>query len=667
VTLADTTAGAIIYYTTDGSAPSTSSPQFSGAITVSATTTVRAIAMASGFSPSAVATAAYVIVPQNGTGPAVSIVVTTDDQSRLMAKQTSINFSDTTGGNNPVIVDEGQPYQTVEGFGAAFTDSAAWLLNEKAPAAMRDAAMQNLFTRGGAGIGISFVRDPMGASDLARSDYSFDDNGGAPDHGLANFSVAHDQADIIPLIVQAKTLNPQLKIMCNPWSPPGWMKTTGSMIGGSLLTDTPTRTDFANYFVKYLQAYATAGIFPDYISLQNEPLFGPTNYPGMLMDGPTETVVLRDFVLPALSTNRLSAKVLVYDHNWDRPDYPDTVLSDGTVQASSQVAGVAWHGYGGTPGAMTVLHNKYPSMGNYQTEHSGGTFVADQVKSDFEEITQVMRNWGRAYVKWGLALDENHSPHTGGCGTCDPLVTVNSTTGAITYFIDYYTLGHFSKYVLPGATRVYSNNALGIVSAAFVNPDGSKALVAFNDSATSQVFQVQWGMQSFTYTLSALAGATFIWSGTQSGAYTVNAKTQIQASSLSSTNGSQSASDLQTFGLRTEGTTDTNGGYDVGFSAANDYAVYKNVDFGTGVTGVTARLACAGGNCGGTLEFRLDNPAGPLVASLTIPVTGAFQTWQNVVGTGSGASGVHDLYVVFKQGAAAGVDSLGNLNWFQFN
>src|SRR5581483_2713883 len=203
----------------------------------------------------------------------------------------------------------------------------------------------------------------MGASDLARSVYSYDDNAGQPDPTLANFSIAHDQADIIPLILQAKQLNPHMKLMANPWSPPGWMKTSGSMIGGGLQSS--MYAPFAAYFVNYLQAYAAAGVTVDYISLQNEPLFLPADYPGMCMPAapgsncnsqtwPTDqTTAIRDYILPALTANNQTAKVLVYDHNWDQPGYPQAVLSDPSILSSAQVAGTAWHGYGGTAGVMT--------------------------------------------------------------------------------------------------------------------------------------------------------------------------------------------------------------------------------------------------------------------------------------------------------------------------
>jgi O-glycosyl hydrolase len=464
------------------------------------------------------------------------------------------------------------------------------------------------------------------------------------------------------------------------------MKDSGSMIGGSLLSS--MYSPFADYFVKYIQAYAQAGINIDYISLQNEPLYLPTSYPGMCMpaaavfpatDCPLQTAqsqtdqttALFTYVAPALSAAGLTTKVLVYDHNWDRPDYPQDVLMN---QSLSQIAGVAWHGYGGTPGAMTTIQNMFPTVGTYETEHSGFVTNSDQSRLDFEEMTQCMRNWASAYVKWSLALDENQGPHTGGCSTCTPIVTVNSASGNITYGIEFYTMGQFSKYVLPGATRVYSSNALGMVTVAFLNPDHSSVLVAFNDSSQSQIFEVQWGTQSFTYTLPARAAATFTWSGTQSAgtpAYTVSATSQILASSFNRTAGNNAPANYLTWGLETELTSDTNGGYDVGYSNDGDYAVYNNVDFGAGVSTVTARFAClggnGGGNCGGTVEFRLDSSTGTLLASVTVPSTGGWETWQTTPASSvTGASGVHDLYVVFKA-PASGTSGLGNLNWFQFN
>ncbi|HWD92020.1 MAG TPA: carbohydrate-binding protein [Verrucomicrobiae bacterium] len=581
-------------------------------------------------------------------GQTVNVWLTTDDQSQKLQPKASVSFSTGTGGNNPIIVDETQTYQRIEGFGASFTDTTGYALHQLATPSQRNAAMTNLFTRNGGGIGLSFVRNPMAACDLSLSVYSYDDlPAGQTDTNLNSFSIAHDQADIIPLVQQALQLNPQLKIMANPWSPPGWMKDSGSMIGGSLLPG--MYGPFALYFIKYLQAYGDAGITVNYISLQNEPLYQPANYPGMLMDAATQTVVLRDYLLPALAAHNLTnTTVLVYDHNWDRPDYPTTEFSDAAVNNSPQVTGIAWHGYGGTPGVMLSLENSYPPKGQYLTEHSGEVSIPDQVKADFREIIHVMRSWGKAYVKWNMASDENYGPHTGGCSDCTPLVYVNSTTRNVSYGIEFYTLGHFSKFVLPGAYRIYSSDGAGVDTAAFLNPDNSKVLVAFNDTANSVTFQVQWGNRSFPYMLTSYSGATFTWSGTPGDGYTVNPTNLVTASSFNSISA-----------LQTEPTTDTLGGYDLGFASGGSYAGYSNVDLTTGFTNVIGRLASAGS--GGTLEFHIDSPTGPMVGSLTIPVTGGWQTWQTVTGLVTGGAGVHTLFARFN-----GSGGIGNLNWFQF-
>ena len=663
VTLSDATTGAAIYYTPNGTMPTTASTLYSAStpIAVSSTTTINAIAIASGYLNSPAATGTYTIL-----GPTVSVVLTTNDEANLMAAQPNINFatgSTADAGTNTVVVDPTQTYQSIEGFGAAFTDSAAWLLETVEPPANLPGTLNDLFTRNGDGIGLSFMRIPMGASDIALSVYSFDDQAvGTTDPTLADFSIAHDRAYILPLIQQAKALNPQMKLMANPWSPPGWMKDPSSMsqvsmMGGTLLMTSANETAFANYFVKYLQAYQTAGVPIDYISLQNEPLNITTSYPSMGMSGTVQLSLLQNYVLPALTANSISTKVFAYDHNWDTPSYPQTVLGGLTPAQLTQMAGTAWHGYGGAPGAQQLLQNQYPTLGNWETEHSGGTWQADQFEVDMLEITQVLRNSAKSFVKWSLALNEKLGPNLtqnaslGGCNTCTPIVTVNSTTGAVTKDIEFYTLGHYSKYVLPGAVRIYSNNTPAIASVAFQNPDGSMALIAYNSTTSSQTFAVQWGAESFSYTLPATSAATFTWAGTEAGSTPATAATaQIQGSSFSSESG-----------LETESTGDSTGEYDLGYLSQGAYTVYKNIDFGTSVSQVTVRTA-SGGN-GGTAAFYLDSMTGTPIATANLPVTGGWQTWQNVTAVPvSGASGVHTLYVVFN----GTTSSIANVNWFQF-
>lgn len=581
----------------------------------------------------------------------VNVWLTTDDQKTLMQPQAAVQFRAGVSPTLPsILMDERRRYQTIQGFGAAFTDSAAYLLNEKVPPAALHDVMASLFDEN-QGIGLSFARNPIGASDLTRSDYSFDDQpAGATDPSLSDFSIAHDQADIIPLILLAKSINPQLKLLATPWSPPGWMKSSGSMIGGTLLPG--AYMPFAGYLVKYIEAYAAAGIHVDYLALQNEPDYLPPDYPGESMTAGVQLDVLKNFVLPALTAANLDTRILVFDTNWDDPTYPSTVLGDPSVAASPLVAGVSWHWYAGNPGAMTNLHEFLPSRSQFVTEASGGAWIADEVKTDFETIIQSMRNWSVSFIKWSLALDENRGPHTGGCATCTPLVTVNSSTGAVANDIDYYTLGHFSKFVRPGAVHVYSSNAPGLISAAFVNPDGSKVLIVYNDTMAGSTFQIAWRGQSLQYTLAGLAGVSVTWAGepVRDVGVRMPATLQIQASSYADVSG-----------LETENTMDVGGGYDLGFSANGSWAEYDRVDFGYGVHTVNVR--CASDTSGGVVEFHLDRAGGPLIAQATIPGTGGWQTWTTVSAPVSGAVGVRNLYLVLKGG---GTGAIGNLNWFRF-
>lgn len=433
-----------------------------------------------------------------------------------------------------------------------------------------------------------------------------------------------------------------------------------SMLGGTLLMTTANETAFANYFVKFLEAYQTAGVPVDYLTVQNEPLNITSSYPSMGMSDTAQLSLLQGYVLPALSAAGLSTKVMVYDHNWDTPSYPETVLAGLTAEQMAQIAGTAWHGYSGTPGAQQTVQNLYPSLGTWMTEHSGGTWISDQFTSDFLEITQVMRNSAKAYVKWSLALDQNLGPNLtqdaslGGCNTCTPIVTVNSNTGDITYDIEYYTLGQFSKYVLPGAVRIYSSDTPSLATVAFQNPDGSIALVVYNNTTTSQNVQVQWGAgEAFSWTMPALAAATFTWSGTQSGTPVVAATAQIQGSSYS-----------QESGLETEDTGDSTGDYDLGYLTSGAYASFPGIDFGAegSVTTVNVRTASAGN--GGTASFYLDSMTSTPIATVSLPVTGGWQTWQTVSAPVASVSGVHNLYIVFSGGGAT--DSISNVNWFQF-
>ncbi|HEY0756800.1 MAG TPA: malectin domain-containing carbohydrate-binding protein [Ktedonobacteraceae bacterium] len=462
-------------------------------------------------------------------GPTVQAWLTTSNGSSQLAPQANLTFGSPTGNSSTLNVNEYQELQQMDGFGAAVTDSSAWLIYNNLSASQRTTLMQNLFSPT-QGIGLSFVRIPMGASDFSLTGaYSYDDlPAGQSDLSLNNFSINHDNAYIIPVLQQAHSLNPNLKFMANPWSPPAWMKTNGSMLGvvngntGTLNSN--AYGPLAQYFVKFVQAYQAQGIPIYALSPQNEPEFAPTNYPGMSWSASNENSFIKNNLSPALASAGLAPKMLGFDHNWNDTTYPSTLLGDATTR--SKMAGIAWHCYSGSPSAMSSVHGSFPTSEVYETECSTGAAVTPINTIDL--LMQSVQNFARTVELWNLALDPNNGPHTGGCPDCLGVVTINESNGNVTYGNDYYQLGQFSKFVVPGAYHITSNNVGNVEDVAFKNADGSKVVVAHNNDSSSDTFQVLWGNQGFNYTLPAGATVTFKWSGTQqttitNGGYAVNA------------------------------------------------------------------------------------------------------------------------------------------------
>jgi glucosylceramidase len=448
------------------------------------------------------------------SGPAVSVWETTADQSQLLAPQAGATFAAGSGpASQTITVSPATTYQTMAGFGASFTDSSAWLV---ANSPLRNSIMTKLFDPS-QGIGLDFLRQPIGASDFSRSLYSYDDMpAGQTDPSLANFSISHDTAYILPILQQARQLNPATTIMATPWSPPGWMKSSGSMIGGSLLS--ADYQAYANYLVKFLQAYQSAGVPVSLITPQNEPEYSPSNYPGSTMSAADEASFIANYLGPAINTAGLSTKILGYDHNWNDTTYPSAILGDSA--AAPYTAGIAWHCYAGDPSAQTTVHNAYPAKDTYFTECSGtqsanpASTFPDSLDWQTEHlIIGATRNWAKSVVTWNMALDPSGGPSMN-CTTCTGVVTVNNTAGTAAYNAEYYVLGQASKFVKPGAVRIDSNTfgSGNVEDVAFQNPDGSDALIVLNaDASSAHTFNVDENGQYFTYSLPAKAVATFIW------------------------------------------------------------------------------------------------------------------------------------------------------------
>jgi glucosylceramidase len=440
--------------------------------------------------------------------------MTTADRSQLLSPQPATHFLEGgTGAATTITVDPGQVHQTMTGFGASFTDSSAWLISNSPH---RDSIMTRLFDPK-QGIGLSMVRQPIGASDFARSSYTYDDvPGGQTDSSLTRFSIAHDEAYVLPLLRRAREINPQTTFLASPWSAPAWMKTSGELIGGSLKRE--YYQAYANYFVKFLRAYQDAGVPISLVTPQNEPEFSPANYPGMLMSAQDQADFIGGALGPAIANAGLGTGILAFDHNWDRPGYPIDVLRDSG--ASRYTAGSAFHCYGGEPDAQTNVHNAFPGKDIHFTECSGirtgddaRTFADTLSWQTRNLVIGATRNWAKSVVLWNLALDQNGGP-TMNCTTCTGVTTVRSD-GTVSYNAEYYVLGHISKFVKPGAVRIGSNTfgQGNIEDVAFRNQDGSTVLVVHNNATGARAFDVASTGRHFSTSLPAGAVATFTWSG----------------------------------------------------------------------------------------------------------------------------------------------------------
>lgn len=444
----------------------------------------------------------------------IRVVESSDERHTSLEEQSAIVFGAVRSPELTITVNDRVQYQTIDGFGASLTDSSAWLLWNKLTAPQRNEALEKLFSPD-KGIGLSMLRQPMGASDFALEDYSYDDvPAGESDPELHKFSIDRDQKYIVPILKEVLALNPEVKVIASPWSPPGWMKTSQSMIQGSLLPS--AYQPLANYFVKFVEAYQQAGVPIFAVTMQNEPLNVPNNYPGMNMTAVEQATFLRDDLGPAFRSAGLKTKILVFDHNWDLIAYPITVLNDS--KAASFADGIAIHCYGGSVAAQNELHERFPEREIWSTECSGGEWQkGNLLEQQTRLVIDSIRAWSKSVILWNLVLDQNHEPFLGGCTTCRGVMTVKHdvSPAQVLPTVDYTALGHVSKFVRPGAVRVESNTfgQGSLEDVAFRNPDGSLVLVVLNSGGGPVTFNIAWNGKFAQYLLRKQSVVTFVWDG----------------------------------------------------------------------------------------------------------------------------------------------------------
>lgn len=344
----------------------------------------------------------------------LAVWLTTADQTLLLQRQADdLRFADNANDFPVITVDAGQKYQIMEGFGFSLTGGSAMLIS-RLPAPDRSALLRELFLPGGDGIGVSFLRLSIGASDLSERCFTYNDRpDDQSDPELVHFDIEAGDLEVVPLLREILAINPEIKIMATAWSAPTWMKTNQSFTGGKLRPD--CYAVYAAYLVKYLQAMRDRGITVHAITPQNEPL-NQKNEPSMIMEAGEQAEFIKNHLGPALQAAGLAdVELFCWDHNCDVPEYPLEVFAD--AEARRYLTGSAWHLYGGDISVLSEVHQLYPEMKLYFTEQwvgSDGQFGGDLMWHVKNVLIGSIRNWSRTVFEWNLASDPFCCPHTPG-------------------------------------------------------------------------------------------------------------------------------------------------------------------------------------------------------------------------------------------------------------
>jgi glucosylceramidase len=447
--------------------------------------------------------------------PSATVWLTTPDRSALIARQSrAIIFGaeDTSESLPSIDVDDRRSMQTIDGFGFALTGGSAQLLMRMTPP-KRHALIEELFKTGKTGFGVSYLRVSIGSSDMNDRVLTYDDlPPGQTDPNLEKFQLGPDLNDVVPVLQEILKISPEIKIMATPWSAPSWMKTNGLQKGGSLKPE--FYKTYALYLARYVESMANRGIHIDAITPQNEPL-NPKNTPSMVVTADEEASFIKQALGPTFRRQQLATKIVIYDHNCDRPDYPLTILADKV--AAQYVDGSGFHLYGGTIDAMTRVHDAFPDKNIYFSEQ----MVIDNPKDGpelrlarpvKEIVIGATSNWSRNVLLWNLAADRAFGPHTGdgGCPICEGAITLDGDR--VTRNVAFYTIAQVSKFVPPGSMRVASTPSGDTpAQVAFSDGNGRIILLVSNVTNAEQDFGIRFHGKVAKTSIPAGSVATYVW------------------------------------------------------------------------------------------------------------------------------------------------------------
>lgn len=438
--------------------------------------------------------------------PAGEITMRVTGGNKRYEAQPSLAWKSGGAGGNVIELNPAKKFQEMLGFGAAFTDAACYTFN-RLDAPVREQLFHELFHP--SEMGLSVCRTCIGSSDYSTEVFSYDE--GEPDPEMKRFSIAHDEPYVLPVLREARKQNPDLFLFSSPWSPPGWMKAGGSMLGGSMRQH--SFAPYALYFVKFLQAYAAEGVPVQAVTVQNEvDADQDGRMPACLWGQEYEMGFVKNHLGPALEKNGLSTKIWILDHNYNLWGRAVAELDDPAVRKYCN--NVAFHGYVGTPDQMSNFHAAYPDVSLYWTE-GGPDYTAPDYATDWANwgrtFTQAIRNWCRSVTGWNLALDEKGRPNIGPF-PCGGMVTIHSQTKEITKSGQYWAFAHFSRHVRRGGKRFESTGDVrGVEHVAFENPDGQRVLVVSN-SGDAKTVTLKQATKVVDIPIAVNSVTTIVWS-----------------------------------------------------------------------------------------------------------------------------------------------------------
>ncbi len=441
------------------------------------------------------------LFPSKSSKVAITLTLADGSQKFVSQEPAILGYNDSS---LVIHVSEQEAFQSMDGFGFALTGGSAIHLNSMSSSARKE-LLQELFGQSPGELNFSFIRVSIGASDLDQTPFSYVD---AQDYDLDSFSLTRDKQNMIPIIKEILEINPDLKIMASPWSPPIWMKSNNSSIGGSLLPI--YYSSYASYFVRYIKAMKQEGINIEFISIQNEPLHDGNN-PSLYMPADEQAAFIKKGLGPRFEQEGIETKVLIYDHNVDRIDYPISILDDD--EANKYVYGSAFHLYAGDISDISEVHSLHPDKHIYFTEQwygAHGNFSEDLKWHIREVIIGSVRNWSKGVIEWNLTSSSSLEPHTdGGCNQCLGAITVDGDE--VIRNAGYYVMGHVSSFVPPGSKRINSTYYQSLPNVAFRTPENDIVLLVLNDTEDVQQIGVNQQETKFSVNLKSGSVATFKW------------------------------------------------------------------------------------------------------------------------------------------------------------